>query len=603
MASGRFSFLNQEVDLGQELGRRGWHDAELSQLWRYHLHYFGYVADLLWWAQSGERQRAFETFKKLAAGWIESNHFFGGDGWHPYTLSLRIVNWLHALRGFDAELQQDEALRRRLIGSLYTQCRALAGDLETDVRGNHLLENLRALIWAGVAFEGAEAQRWLARALSLLKAEVYEQVLPDGGHFERSPGYHLVVLKDLLEIGLWLQRNRREVPGWLREAVERMSKYLLAILPPDQQVPLLKDTAWDAAPQPHDVLAAAALWLQEPSWKRQSTLGLYPCQLFGAPGLRLWEEWALETAGRSSMFFPHSGHAVAREDASGEFLIFDVGKPCPDYLPAHAHADLLTYELCVGGQRVVVDSGVYEYANGPWRAFFRSTRAHNTVEIAGENQSEVWSSFRVARRARPLDVFWHDAGDYVLMRGAHDGYTRLANPVVHRRTIVWCRHRFWLIADEILPQDSNGRVTNAVHNANAVHNWVHLHPSLSWEPVDRDMWRIVGNVLEPALWFSTFGVERSQIVEGVLEPVRQGWYAENFGERQANAVLDLQPETTVAGSKYFGYVIAQESPATVRIDEARGEVQVEHGGREYSLSLPLAGTPQFSELCAVESRV
>jgi hypothetical protein len=288
---------------------------------------------------------------------------------------------------------------------------------------------------------------------------------------------------------------------------------------------------------------------------------------------------------------------VAREDSGGEFLIFDVGKPCPDYLPAHAHADLLTYELCVAGRRIVVDSGVYEYANGPWRAFFRSTRAHNTVEIDGENQSEVWSSFRVARRARPLDVFWHEADDYVLMRGAHDGYTRLASPVVHRRTIVWCRHRFWLIADEILPQTSGARVGNTVHN------WVHLHPSLHWEQENSDLWRIVGNELEPALCLSTFGVERSEIVEGALEPVRQGWYAENFGERQANVVLNLQPDTAQAGPKYFGYVIAQGSPATVRFDTVRGEVQVEHAGREYTLSLPPAGVPQFSELCADASRV
>ena len=99
-----------------------------------------------------------------------------------------------------------------------------------------------------------------------------------------------------------------------------------------------------------------------------------------------------------------SGYYAVNDFAREDFLIVDAGPVCPDYLPAHAHADMLNYELVIRGRRVIVDSGVYEYQAGAWRDYFRSTRAHNTVEINRENQSEVWSSFRVARRARPLNV-------------------------------------------------------------------------------------------------------------------------------------------------------------------------------------------------------
>jgi hypothetical protein len=80
--------------------------------------------------------------------------------------------------------------------------------------------------------------------------------------------------------------------------------------------------------------------------------------------------------------------------------ILDVGKPCPDHLPAHAHADLLSYELMVAGCRIVVDSGVYEYTAGPWRDYFRSTRAHNTVEVGGTDQSEGGTASRRGERAQ-----------------------------------------------------------------------------------------------------------------------------------------------------------------------------------------------------------
>src|SRR6202011_6026913 len=100
---------------------------------------------------------------------------------------------------------------------------------------------------------------------------------------------------------------------------------------------------------------------------------LYPALLFGAAGWEVYQSWP-ESPARESLAFPDTGHHVLRDDRRGDFLFFDAGEPCPPYLPAHAHADLLSYELTVGGRRLVVDSGVYEYAPGSWRNYFRSTR-------------------------------------------------------------------------------------------------------------------------------------------------------------------------------------------------------------------------------------
>jgi uncharacterized heparinase superfamily protein len=337
------------------------------------------------------------------------------------------------------------------------------------------LANLRALVAGGLALAGEEPASWLSRALVEIEAEVAEQVLADGGHFERVPGYHVVVTRDLLEIATWLRRSRT-VPPWLSDAIERMLTFLDQMIMADGRLPLLKDTTYDGL-APQNVLAAGG-------WKRQP---------------------------RPAACLPASGYAIFRPH-DGASLVVDVGAPCPDYLPAHAHADMFSFELCLGGRRVVVDSGVYTYEAGQWRDYFRSTRAHNTVEVEGENQSEVWSTFRVGRRARPSRITFHEKG----IQAEHDGYERLRVPVRHRRTITIVRD-FMVVIDHLL---GSGAAAAASH--------VHIHP-------DATPPKIVPFRADAAAW-------------------SEGWYSEHFGEKRANRVLTLTKRAALPFT--FGYIIA-----------------------------------------------
>ena len=129
-----------------------------------------------------------------------------------------------------------------------------------------------------------------------------------------------------------------------------------------------------------------------------------------------------------------SGYVVIRPGPRLH-LVADVGPPCPPDLPAHAHADCLSFELAIDGVRTVVDTGTSTYAPGERRHYERSTRAHNTVEIDGEDQSEVWETFRVARRARPtLHRAVDDGEGPIEVTASHDGYRRLPGRPVHTRT-------------------------------------------------------------------------------------------------------------------------------------------------------------------------
>ncbi|HZP66813.1 MAG TPA: heparinase II/III family protein, partial [Rudaea sp.] len=170
IAADTFRFLGVERRIAEA---RDWDRADWPALWRYNAHYFD---DLV--ATDAESRSAWH--EALIARWMAENPPARGIGWDPYPTSLRIVNWIkRALAG--------HALGDASLASLAAQTRHLRRRLEFHLLGNHLLANAKALVFAGTFFEGREAEAWRARGLALLRRELAEQVLADGGHVERSP--------------------------------------------------------------------------------------------------------------------------------------------------------------------------------------------------------------------------------------------------------------------------------------------------------------------------------------------------------------------------------------------------------------------------------
>jgi len=165
-----------------------------------------------------------------AAGWISANPPEPGDPWHPYPLSTRIANWI-------AAATLDDRVREVIASSLAHQAAYLSRNVEDDVLGNHVIRNAKALVLAGVA---TGAQAWLRQGQALLARELPEQVLPDGGHYERSPAYHRLVLRDLLEL-------RAFVP--VDNEIARMTAFATASSRPGGAPALFNDGGLDIAPQ------------------------------------------------------------------------------------------------------------------------------------------------------------------------------------------------------------------------------------------------------------------------------------------------------------------------------------------------------------------
>jgi uncharacterized heparinase superfamily protein len=140
----------------------------------------------------------------------------------------------------------------------------------------------------------------------------------------------------------------------------------------------------------------------------------------------------------------------------------------PDYLPGHAHADTLSFELSLFGQRVLVNSGTSQYGVGPERSRQRGTAAHNTVIVDGRDSSEVWAGFRVARRARPVGLEIIPDGR-ISVRCAHDGYQSLPSTPAHSR--------HWQFDEQRLVVED--RISGDFGCAEAR---FHVHPSVRAEP-------------------------------------------------------------------------------------------------------------------------
>ena len=346
--------IRQRVDFSSGVD---WSHAAAGPLWAYHLHNCDHLRSP---ALSAERRT------ELILDWVQ-NHT-SGVGWDPHPISLRLVSWGKLLLRPD-QLSLDDVKRAAISASMARQAETLQANLEIRLQANHLLSNLIGLVFTGLAFSGPQADRWLAHSVALMR-EMDLQFNDDGGHEERSPMYHSLLLESLLDL-LNLARVRPErAPDDLVQALRSVSARGLSALAVcchrDGELALFSDSALDIAPRSEALIGYGRSLEVETADP-------------GAPGL-------LDKTG------------YVRLENDDFVVIASVAGPSPAHQPGHAHCDALAFELAYGDERVVTGMGVYEYVPGERRDLARKTLSHATLEVGGFDQSETWSSHRVGGR-------------------------------------------------------------------------------------------------------------------------------------------------------------------------------------------------------------
>jgi hypothetical protein len=367
-----FSFLNQPVTFDSAID---WNYAANGKLWTYNLNYFEFLTH----KTATEGQALIYDFIRQTPRLR--------DGLEPYPISLRVLNWRRFLL--------ENHIRNSLIEQhLHAQTVLLRSRLEYHLGANHLLENACALLIMAVHFQH---DRWYREAARLLRTELAEQVLADGGHYERSPVYHQLLTDRLLDVyealsqATWQPDPR--LAAFVAQKTTQMLGWLQAVTFANGDVPMVNDSAYGVAP-------TTAMLRQ-----RATYLHLEPAPI---------------TLGES-------GYRVLKTSRLACFA--DIGPVGPDHQPGHAHADTFAFILHADGRPVIVDPGTSTYQIGPRRSWERSTAAHSTVLVAGLNSSEVWSGFRVGRRARVTVAI----DNPTTIRASHDGYQTLLSTVLTRQ--------------------------------------------------------------------------------------------------------------------------------------------------------------------------
>ena len=457
--NGTFTFLNESHNLGATVD---WEAPDMPLLWRFNLHYFHYIHLL-----------TLDEQVRLCQSWIHAHPPGAPVAWHAYPTSLRLVNWARTRMRNPAILE-----------SAYLQAGHLYRNIEYHVTGNHVIENARALVVMGAFFrQKHEAKKWFKKGIDIIVSEIEEQILPDGGHYERSPMYHALMLECFLDVAEVLPPEH-EAHAVLLPVITQMGDFLASMMHPDGQLALFNDSTQEIAPQPAKVI------------KR-----------------------VLDVTGHCSQSrtaYSHSGYYVHR--GAEVFLAIDAGPVGPAHLMAHSHADVFSYELSIQGLQFIVDSGVYEYQKGPMRDYVRSTRAHNTVCIDEMDQVECWDSFRVGRRWAPDNIVFASKGMQSRFDGLYSGYAHLiGDQITHQRKVMVDEKVRQIQVNDLV--DGQGR--------HMVESLIHLHPDVEVAEHSDHLVLTRGSV---SCRFHT---------EPFSVRIESGWYCPEFGKRTSNTVLVL----------------------------------------------------------------
>lgn len=417
-----FTFLNETNDLYEI----GWDNANVTKLWRYNLHYFNFL-------MQDDDFDSIEQKLNLIHYWIDTNPFGKGTAWEPYPTSVRIINWIK----WDVNTKQ---LSLKAKNSLWNQVRWLNTKYEYHLLGNHLFINAKAILFACCYFQFKSDSKLYTKAVSILKNELNEQFLRDGAHFELSPMYHALGMEDLLDLISISSKMPVSFPSDLMKVkFQNGMEWLNSMIYRNLELSHFNDSA-----------NGIALDFQKLLFYSEN-IGLKQTQF----------------ANNLFKYFSDSGFVVCLND--NFHLIADIGNIGPDYLPGHAHADCLSFELSLKNHRVFVNSGTSVYGLSSERIWQRGTLAHNTVQIQNSDSSEVWSGFRVARRARPFNINIDELDNNTLkakFSSSHDGYLRLDSPSIHSRS--WFLDKNSLFVEDDISGESNLAIAR-----------YYLHPEIS----------------------------------------------------------------------------------------------------------------------------
>jgi len=394
--------------------------------------------------------------------WIEQCPVGRGPNWvSALELGIRLVNWSitwQLLGGSRAKLfatAEGAAFRERWLRSVYEQTRMVVGNLSRfSSANNHLIGEATGVYVAASTWPlWPQMHTWSERCREILEEECHKQNAPDGGNREQAFAYQTFVLDFLLIAGLAARARGEDFSPLYWRRLEQMVDFLASVTSFAGRLPMVGDgddgCVVKLAPEPGfsphgSLIATGAVLFDRPDLAAKAgALDSKTATLLGVEAVRRLA--FLKRRGRAGfrpqIQFAESGYYLlgnAFETPDEVRLLVDAGTLGYLSIAAHGHADALAFTLDIGDKEILIDPGTYSYHTDPaWRRYFRSTLAHNTVGVDNEDQSQQAGSFMWSSHARARCIEFQAGIGRQRFVGEHYGYQRLADPVVHRREIVF----------------------------------------------------------------------------------------------------------------------------------------------------------------------
>ena len=421
-----FEFLNEKKGFKFPII---WNNKKWERLWQFNLHYFDWLRNWIDISISNKNWiKETKIIKIIIDDWIDNNLAGRGDGWHSYTISLRIRNLIYLYRFFP------EFKSKKRINSIWIQLKWLDKHKEKYHGGNHYLENLISLVIGSLQFDGQEANKIFEKNIKLLKNELENQILSDGGHEERSASYHTLILDRLIELGIVLNISKAIKPKWLTLVVIKMTEWLNSVIINNNHLPKFNDSPIDGCPNPKLVrdFSYSYLYLENYQYDDLRSLMINSLKEFtkGKKNYKYIKNFKKDKLSKLT-FLCDTGWQILRPSKNWS-LLFKCGESCPKHLPAHAHSDQLSFDLFYKGKPIFAEAGTSTYAINQIRDYERKYSAHNVIQFSLPSKKDkldwiepldVWSSFRAGKKARGENIKSGIINNEKLwVSGSHDGY-------------------------------------------------------------------------------------------------------------------------------------------------------------------------------------
>jgi hypothetical protein len=522
------------------------------------------------WCFTNDRRFSDELVAQWVS-WHKANPYPLGVNWaSTLEVAFRGLSWLWVRQLMTGCDSLPNCFHRDLLDGLQRHGSYIERYLSTYFSPNtHLLGEAVALFFLGTLCpEIPQADRWQQRGLEVVLNEAGRQVRPDGVYFEQALYYHVYALDFFLYARILAGLNEIKLPAAFDAVLRTMLDVLDALSqtgvaegfgdddggrvfnPRRNQVEHMTDPLAIGAVYYGPGFAAATL-TEESVW------------LFGDKAVaRLRNNDQRQDL--TSRAFPSGGLYVMADDQPCVQSMMIDGGPQGIGRSGHGHADALSLRFSLDGQRVLIDPGAGVYiGDNSDRNLFRGTGSHNTIQIDGLDQAVPEGPFSWSAIPKVQTERWLAGETFDLFIGSHDGYCRLADPVLHRRTLFHAKGGVWVVRDVLTGKE--------VHS---LQSFWHFAPQVIVEEAAGQIaarWDSAEGTTRGALLSAASPAWKAEVLPGLVSPA--------YGAKETAPVACFSATLRLPVEHAAAFILSQPLAASGRFDEIReGE---SHGVRGY----------------------